>query len=159
MAHLPQILVSLFILNLGTAFGAGLYETKIILPQWFPKSTESGYRVNTQAMRDIDTGRKFWAFVTTGPLTLLTVINLVFAWQSQQPGSTWWLAAALITLIERIGTFSFFIPTAIKLQQADNRPASSVTRLVSSWIGFNYVRNALTLIAWVLALIALSLCR
>lgn len=76
---------------------------------------ESGYRVNMKAMHEVDSGRKFWAFVTTGPLTLLTLANLIIAWQSQSTGRDWWLAAALITLIERTGTFSFFIPTVIKL--------------------------------------------
>jgi hypothetical protein len=158
MSHIAEILLSLFILNLGTAFGAGLYETKIIIPQWFPKSTGSGYYVNTEAMRELDTGRKFWAFVTTVPLTLLTLANLIVAWQSQQPRHTWWLAAALVMLIERIGTFSFFIPIAIKLQKADELPSSNVSRLVASWIGLNYIRSALTLIAWVSALRAFSLC-
>lgn len=154
---MPEVLLLLLILNLGTAFGAGLYETIIIIPQWFQKSAESGYRVNLQAMHETDTGRKFWAFVTTLPLTLITLANLFVAWQSQEPRHDWWLAAALITFIERVGTFSFFIPTVIKLQKADRLPASRVTGLVSLWIGFNYVRNAFTVIAWLLALKAFSM--
>ena len=156
MTHWPEILLVLFSINLGTAFGAGIYETKIVIPLWFCKSTEGIYSVNGAAMRDIDTGRKFWAFVTTIPLTLLTLMNLIYAWQSQPPQHGWWLAAVLITLIERIGTFSFFIPTAIKLQKADSLPAFRASRLVGLWIRSNYVRNALNLIAWVFALLALS---
>ena len=108
-------------------------------------------------MLEIDTGRKFWGFVTTLPLTLITLANLFVAWQAQGPRQDWWLAAASITLIERVGTFSFFIPTALKLQKADKLPASRVTRLVSLWIGFNYVRNAFTMLAWLLALRAFSI--
>lgn len=157
MSPISALLLALFILNLGTAFGAGLYETRIILPLWFRKSAESGYRVDTKAMHEIDTGRKFWAFVTTGPLTLLTVANLVVAWQSQSAGHDWWLAAALITLGERIGTFSFFIPTVIKLQRADQLPSSTVSRLIAAWVWSNYVRNGLTLLACLAALRAFSL--
>ncbi len=156
MSHLPEILLTLFILNLGTSFGAGLYETKIILPQWFQK-TANGYRVNAMAMQELDSGRKFWAFVTTGPLTLLTLANLVVSWQSQQPGRGWWLAAALVTLLERIGTFSFFIPTAIKLEKADQFAPSQISRRIALWINASYARNALTLIAYLLALRALAL--
>lgn len=155
MSHSAELLISLFILNLGTAFGAGLYETRIILPLWFYKLAGGGYGVNREAMRNIDTGRKFWAFVTTVPLTLLTLANLGMAWQSQQPGQAWWFGAALITLVERIGTFAFFIPTAIRLQQADRLSASSVTRLATWWIRLNYGRNLLTLAAWIAALSAL----
>ena len=157
MSCISEILLLLFVINLGTAFGAGIYETRIVLPQWFSKSAEFGYSVNIEAMSKIDTGRKFWGFVTTISLTLLTLANLIVAWQSHEPRHDWWLAATLITLFERIGTFSFFIPTAVKLQRADSLPSIRVTNLVSLWIRLNYIRNILTLIAWAAALRALSL--
>jgi Domain of unknown function (DUF1772) len=157
MSYIPEILLLLFIINPGTSFGAGIYETRIVLPQWFSKSAKSGYSVNIEAMRKIDTGRKFCGFVTTIPLTLLTLASLVLAWQSQEPKHCWWLAAALVIFIERIGTFAFFIPVAIKLQKADTLIPSVVTSLVSWWIRLNYVRIMLTLIAWVAALRAFSL--
>ncbi|UFH56312.1 anthrone oxygenase family protein [Spirosoma sp. KNUC1025] len=157
MSQPSEILLALFILNLGTAFGAGIYEMRIVLPQWFIKSAQPTYRVDTAAMREADTGRKFWGFVTTLPLTLLTLANVVVAWQSVQPKHHWWLAAALITLAERLVTFFFFIPTAIRLQNADTFPTADVSRQVSLWIGLNYIRNLLTLIAWIAALRAFSL--
>jgi len=157
MSYIPEALLFLFIINLGTAFGAGIYEARIVLPQWFRKSGGSDYIVDVAAMRQTDTGRKFWAFVTTMPLTLLTLANLVVALQAQEPRHDWWLAAALITLLERIGTFSFFIPTIIKLQRADTLPPVRVNHLVSLWIRSNYVRNILTLVALVTALRAISL--
>jgi len=59
--YIPDILLWLFVINHGIAFGAGLYEQRIILPQWFTRSTESGLRVNTAAMRSTvlgaDSGR------------------------------------------------------------------------------------------------------
>jgi hypothetical protein len=151
-----DIILFLFIINLGTAFGAGIYEARIVLPLWFSKD-EKGYRVNTKAMQEIETGRKFWGFVTTMPLTLLTIANLIAALQSQGAIHDWWLAAAIITLIERTGTFAFFIPTAIKLQKADTLPPSGIHGLVSLWIRLNYLRNILTLVAWASAVRALSL--
>ncbi|WP_375445079.1 anthrone oxygenase family protein [uncultured Fibrella sp.] len=159
MNQLTELLLALFILNLGTAFGAGLYETRIVLPLWFLRSPDLTYRVNTEAMHTIETGRTFWGFVTTGPLTLLTLANIFAAWQSPDPVHDWWLSAALLTLAERTGTFAFFIPTAIKLQKAGQLPAASVSRLVTSWVRLNYLRNALTLIAWLLALKALTIGR
>jgi hypothetical protein len=155
--HLPELLLYLFILNLGTAFGAGLYETRIVLPQWFIKSPEFGYQVNVEAMNQTDTGRKFWGIVTTMPLTLLTLANLVVAWQSGEPRHDWWLVAAGITLVERIGTFTFFIPTAIKLMRAETLPAAKVGNMATWWIRMNVVRNALTLLGWLAALKVLSL--
>lgn len=151
------ILLLLYSITLGTTFGAGLYETRIVLPLWFNKTPEGNYQVNFENMRSIDTGRKFWGFITTVPLTLLTIANLVLAFQSQGQLHDWWLSATLIILLERIGTFAFFIPTAIKLQKGDNLPASKINSSVLWWKRLNYVRNTFTLIAWFLALKAWAL--
>lgn len=156
MHTLAELLLMSFIVNLGVAFGAGLYETIIVIPLWFPETTENGYRVNTEAMQNVDTGRKFWAFVTTLPLTLFTFASLLVAWQSVSPGRIWWMMAALIALIERAATFTYFIPTIIKLQKADRLPTTMASRSVAVWINVNYLRNALTLLAWLLALQALA---
>jgi hypothetical protein len=154
---LPEILLWLFVINHGIAFGAGLYEQRIILPLWFDRSSAENIRVNAAAMRSTDTGRRFWAFVTTVPLTLLTLANLALAWQSQGPRHEWWLGAALVTLAERIATFSYFIPTAIKLMRAETLPLEKVAAMASQWLALNRVRAALALAGWLAALKALSL--
>ncbi|MES2773742.1 MAG: DUF1772 domain-containing protein [Bacteroidota bacterium] len=155
--QLPEILLWLFIINLGIAFGAGLYETRIILPQWFTKSPGTGFQLNAKAMNETDTGRKFWGMVTTMPLTLLTIANLVTAIQSVGLRHDWWLASALIVLVERLGTFVFFIPTAIKLMRAEAPASSKTSGQIALWVRMNYVRNLLTLIGWLLALKVLSM--
>lgn len=155
--YFSETLLWLFVINLGIAYGAGLYEKRIVLPMWFSKSADAGLRVNSEAMRQTNTGLRFWAFTTTVPLTVLTLANLVVALQSQGPRHNWWVAAAAITLVERIGTFSFFIPTAIKLMKAEALPAATASVLASRWMRLNYVRDALALIGWLAALETLSL--
>lgn len=153
---IATILLFLFVINLGVALGAGLYESRIVLPLWFSKSS-NGYRVNVQNMSEIDTGRKFWGFVTTMPLTLLTIANVVFAFQSNGDVRSWWLAAAMVTLVERAMTFAFFIPTAIKLQKSISINESKVSSTVATWIRVNYARLLLNLIGLVAAMRALML--
>jgi len=150
-----EILLVLLIINLGMVFGAGLYEIRIVLPLWFNKSGEGNYYVNFDNMQRIDTGRKFWGFVTTIPLTLLTIVNLVFACKAAAPLYGWWFSATLIILLERIGTFTFFIPTAIKLQKGENLPVAKTSNMIFWWLRINYVRNALTFAALLIALKAL----
>jgi|SRR5437588_5664690 len=156
--YIPAILLWLFVINHGIAFGAGLYEQRIIWPQWFSRS-DSGIRVNSAAMWSTDTGRKFWLPVTTVPLTLLTLASLAAAWQSQSPRYQWWLGAAVITLLERIGTLSYIIPTALQLmrEREDALPAAKAGVMASQWMALNRVRATLALIAWLAALRALSL--
>lgn len=156
MTLIAEVLLWLIVGNLGIACGAGLYEKQIVLPMWFSKSPGAGWQVNAEAMRQTDTGLRFWALATTVPLTLLTIANLVTALHYQGTRSEWWLAASTLSLVERIGTLAFFIPTAIKLMQSEGLPASATSLLASRWIRLNYVRDALTLLAWLAALRTLS---
>jgi len=157
MHFVSTLLLWLFVINLGISFGAGLYEKIIILPMWFTKFPEIGYRVNVNAMRETDTGKKFWAGVNTVPLTLLTLANLIVSLQMGGTKGHWWLTACLVIIIERIGTFSYFIPIALKLMRSDNLTEKKVSGLIASWLLLNYFRNAFTLIAWIMALEVLSL--
>jgi hypothetical protein len=156
---LKELLVWLFVIDLGIAFGAGLYERRMLVPEWFVGEPGPRLRVNREAMLRADPGRKFWGLATTVPLLPLTLANLALAVQSLGPLRTWLLAAGLITLLERIGTFSYFIPTAIRLMRAGPGALSEARSAVvaSWWMRMNWVRVALGLTGWLAALKALSL--
>jgi len=145
--NFTEIILICTIINNGIALGAGLYEARMVTPLWFNKQHNGHYTVNFGNMQSIDSGRKFWGFVTTGPLTLLMITNVVLAFQSQQPLHNWWVIAAIILLAERLATFTFFIPTAIKLQKAKGLPPVKTSMLVIWWMRLNYVRNGLTFAA------------
>jgi len=149
------VLLWLFVLSLGVAFGAGLYEHRIVVPRWMRSSTDSSVHWDAAVARQDDTGRRFWGFVSTGPLTLLTVANLVAAWQSAGAVRGWWLAAAVTALAERTFTFSYFIPTMVGLMGAPDSP-ESVAR-AQRWWKWNYLRHALVLAAWLASLRAFAL--
>src|SRR5688500_2333167 len=104
-----DFLLWLFVINLGIAFGAGLYEHRIVVPNWI-SSDDHGSHWNAEAVRRDNTGLRFWAYVTTGPLTLLTLANLFAAWRALGAVRGWWLAAGALVLADRILTFSYFIP-------------------------------------------------
>ena len=91
---MPTILLWLFVINLGIAFGAGLYEHRIVVSRWIRASSATGIQWDAAAALQDDTGRRFWGFVTTGPLTLLTLANVIVAWRSTGAVRSWWLAAA-----------------------------------------------------------------
>ena len=143
---MKPIFLWLFVINLGIACGAGLYEARVVIPQWadLPPKTWP------------NTGLMFWVYVTTIPLTLLTIANLIAAWLDSSPRRKWWLGAAGIVLLERIATFSYFIPTMIGLTSAE-LPESEVKATLSQWLFFNHGRHVLTFAGWLMALKALSL--
>jgi hypothetical protein len=146
--YLREILLWLFVINLGTVFGAGLYEASVVIPRW----------QNTPPQTWPNIGLEFWVYVTTVPLTLLTLANLVAAWQEgQEPRRFWWLGAVSITVAERSATFSYFIPTMIRLMETEEMPEEEVKAILSRWLRLDYGRNVLTLVGWLAALKALSL--
>jgi hypothetical protein len=143
---LKSILLWLFVINLGIAFGAGLYEARVVIPQW----------ANLPPKDWPNTGLLFWVYVTTVPLTLLTFANLIAAWLDTGGRRKWWLGAVLIVLVERLTTFSYFIPAMINLAASDLPDAEIAARL-SQWLFFNHARHLLTLAGWLMALKALSI--
>jgi hypothetical protein len=145
---LAVVLLWLFVINLGIAFGAGLYESRVVAPLWASAPPQS--------LRTPDSGLRFWALVTTGPLTLLTLASLYLAWRAGGAFGSWWLAAAIVALLERLSTFAYFIPTMLRLQRSI-LPHQQVGVQFARWRLFGYGRLALDFVAWLLAMRALAI--
>ena len=64
-----------------------------------------------------DVGRRFWVFVSTLPLTCLTLASLYFAPGASGPAGSWWLTAAWVALAERLATFAYFVPAMVGLMK------------------------------------------
>jgi hypothetical protein len=145
-SRVKSLLLWLFVINLGIACGAGLYEARVVIPQW----------ANSPPQTWPNTGLMFWVYVTTIPLTVLTVANLITAWMDGSTRRQWWLSAAATIVLERIATFSYFIPTMIGLTSSE-LPEAEVKATLSQWLLFNHGRHVLMLSGWLMALKALSL--
>jgi hypothetical protein len=154
---MATIVLWLLNINLGIAFGAGLYESRIVVPQWLITTAGSGSRWNAEAARQADVGLRFWVYVTTIPLTVLIVASLVAARWAPQPVRSWWLIACAVAMIDRIMTFAYFIPTMIMLMRGGTLSDAAAVSKARQWAALGYVRLAVTLIAWLAALMALSI--
>jgi hypothetical protein len=142
-----EIVLWLFVINLGIAFGAGIYEARVVASQW----------ADIPPREWPNTGLLFWVYVTTVPLTVLTLVSLAAGWLSEGPLRSWYLAAVSIVILERIATFSYFIPTMIKLMGSEGPADADVKATLSQWLLMNHGRHLLTLCGWLCALRALSL--
>jgi hypothetical protein len=100
---------------------------------------------------------RFWVYVTTIPLTLLTLASLGAAWWTPPPVRECWLVAAAAALVDRVLTFTYFIPTMITLMRRGALSDSAAASKARQWVRLGYVRHAATLIAWLAALRALDL--
>ena len=136
--YVPKVLLWLLVINLGIALGAGFYESRVVIPQW----------ENIPPQTWPNTGVEFWVYVTTVPLTLLTIANLIAAWRERGPRRRWWLGASAISIVERIATFSYFIPTMLWLTGSADLPDAEVEAALSRWLFLDYCRHVLTLAGW-----------
>lgn len=154
---IAKILLWLFVLNLGIGLGAGLYESRIQVPQWLVPLEAGRYRWDQSAAVAADVGLRFWVFVTTGPLTLLTLASLVALWWAPPPVRNWWLAAALIILCERAMTFGYFIPTMVRLMSEGAYSQPEAVAKALTWAKAGYLRHALNLFGLLAAMKAFTL--
>jgi magnesium-transporting ATPase (P-type) len=148
---LNQLLLWLWVINLGIALGAGLYEATIVFPQWLLAVPEGGYHWQADAARAANTGLRFWVYVTTVPLTVLTIAHALVAWPLRGKLRRWWLGAVGLALVERLFTFGYFVPTMLHLM-GDNVTGSDAIATALRWSQLNHLRHMLLLLAWVAAL-------
>jgi hypothetical protein len=154
---LINLVLWLFVINLGIAFGAGLYESRIMIPQWLRYSEESGYRWDAGAAREANVGLRFWVYVTTIPLTLLTLASFVATFWVPGGVRGWWLGAGLAALVDRSMTFAYFIPTMLRLTRAETTSQAVAVATGLRWVRLGHIRQAATLVAWLAALKAFAL--
>ncbi len=154
---MSALLLSLFIINLGISLGAGVYESRIVVPQWLVRSSDGRTHWNVAAAVAANVGLRFWVYVTTVPLTILTFANLFAALQAVGPARNWWLTAVIAAALDRASTFGYFVPTMLRLTRPDGPTGDDAARLATKWAQLDYIRHGLTLAALVSALFALML--
>ena len=146
-----RILLWLFVVGLGIAAGAGLYETKTQMPRWVRSARANG--LPSQVASSANTGMQFWLYTTALPLTLLTLASF-FAIRFVDPETRkWWLIAAWASLGSQILTLAYFIPTLLQLSGGQETNARAVA---FQWAQVNWFRHALSFVAWLSALQAFA---
>ena len=146
-----RILLWLFVIGLGIAAGAGLYETKTQMPRWVRSARANG--LPSQVASSANTGMQFWLYTTALPLTLLTLASF-FAIRFVDPETRkWWLIAAWASLGSQILTLAYFIPTLLQLSGGQETNARAVA---FQWAQVNWFRHALSFVAWLSALQAFA---
>ena len=146
-----RILLWLFVVGLGIAAGAGLYETNTQMPRWVRSARANG--LPSQVASSANTGMQFWLYTTALPLTLLTLASF-FAIRFVDPETRkWWLIAAWASLGSQILTLAYFIPTLLQLSGGQETNARAVA---FQWAQVNWFRHALSFVAWLSALQAFA---
>lgn len=145
-----RVVLFLFLINLGVAFGAGLYESVVVLPGWLWADTNGRFHWNSAAAVGDNPGLRFWIFASTIPLTLLAGTNLWIAWRRCEGAlRNWWMTGAVLSLLDRMMTILYFIPVMIALMGSGDTPDAAAS--AQRWINLNNVRLLLVFGAWMAA--------
>ena len=151
------IFLVLFIFFIQFGMGGGLYEVLVIYHRWKKDVRPENLVQKLQDSGQAAATRRFWPIISP-PLSLLSIINIVLAWQYTGAARTIWLTAALIVFIDRIITFAYFVPTMMrKFEHPEKIEERRLKKAVQVWTFLSPVRLLFELSAWSLALWALIL--
>lgn len=157
MVILARIALWLLVILLGLELGAGLYETRIVVPLWSAGVPETLAEGNPFGRVAIDAGMRLWAILTSA-VALLAVVALVLGFWAAAPQRGWQIAAAIIELLVVAATLGYFRPVLIRLFMGHGAglSRSEIVAIVNRWVMLSRVRVVVSLIAWLVALYALS---
>lgn len=147
-------LLQSFLAVSGLALGAGIFELRVVIPQWSDERTAKEIAEAMERSGHVASGPKFWAVV--GPLVLpLTAANLVAALRSSGPRRGWWLGSSATMAGIAAATAAYYVPTLHRLGSA-TIPDDEVRAVARRRVRLDYVRVAVGVGAWFAGLKALS---
>ena len=135
--------------------GGGLYEILVIYPNWKHDVDPLTLRAKLESSGQNNAAKRFWPLVSPAQ-ALLSIINIILAWNYSGEAHGYWLAAAIAIFVSRIITFSYFIPIMIrKIMQPEQIESSRLQVIVKQWTALSPLRLVPELFAWCMLVIAL----
>lgn len=159
---LSQLLLLVFVMTLGIAIGGGVYEALVLVPIWAGAPPDSVLAYHQHALNNpafvTNQGGRFWIFVTP-LLGVLSIATLVSGTKTNSTHRRWRITAAALALLVVVVTFAWFVPTVLLLMSDEVTTLSKdrISTLTNWWVGLNWVRAAIYIVAWIMGLRALSI--
>jgi hypothetical protein len=154
---LDSVILSLFLLFVSLGMGAGLYEARVVYPNWAPDASPRTLGAKLISSGQAGAARRFWPYVSPAAL-LLAFVNGYLAWQHIGAVHLVWLAASLIIIIKSVVTYIYFVPTMMRrFEHATGMEATTLRRMISLWTMLSPLRLAAEFVAWTAGVYALIL--
>jgi hypothetical protein len=152
---ITTIAIVLLFLSVSLSIGGGLYEVLVVYPGWRHDVDPLTLRAKLQSSGQILAAKRFWPIVSPAQV-LLSLVNIVLAWNHTGEGRAYWLAAGLAVFISRLITFGYFIPVMIrKIMQPETVGAGRLRSIVNRWIALSPLRLVIEFFAWIMLVAAL----
>jgi hypothetical protein len=152
-----RALLSCLLFFVGLAMGGGLYETRVVYPNWALDPTPATLSAKLASSGQAAAARRFWPYVS--PMAMLLALgNGYAAWHQTGLVRPLWLTASLAIVIKSIVTFSYFAPTMMRrIERAESMETNALRRTVLLWTRLSPMRLVVELIAWVAGMVTLML--
>jgi len=145
----------LLFLTVTLGLGGGLYEVLVIYPGWKHNVDPLTLRSKLQSSGQLLAIKRFWPIVSPAQV-LLSLVNILLAWNNKGAAETYLLAASIAVFVDRVITFSYFIPVMIrKIMQPEAIEAPRLRKIVKQWTDLSPIRLVFGLFVWIMLVVAL----
>jgi hypothetical protein len=154
-----QVLMCTFIFSVGLGIGGGLYETRVVYPNWAGDPTPDGLSEKLISSGQAGAARRYWPLVS--PVSaLLAIVNMFLAWDQVGMVRDLWLMSSIVIVLKSLGTYGYFVPTYVRrIAKPNTMDAVTLRRLVRQWTGLSPLRIVVEIFAWITGMWALLLSR
>lgn len=155
---MARITLWLFVIALGLELGAGIYESRIVVPLWASGIPDTLAEGNPFARVAIDAGMRFWKYMTS-LVALLALATLLTGFGTAAAERAWRSVAAVAELCVVASTLLYFRPTLVRLFMGHGAGLSDagLASTVRRWVLLGRARIVVTFGAWCAALAALAI--
>lgn len=153
--RISQLFLRLFVTFLSFEAGAGLYETRVLIPLWSASPPETVR--NWDSTLTSRSRQRFWKLIHPA-LILSAVATLATGWQTPRKHRRWLLVSTVFSLIVEVASLTYFVPTLVKLliERGEGLTDEEISTKTKTWVKLNGIRAVLGTAGFLAALRALS---
>ena len=152
-----QILLCAFIFSVGVGIGGGLYEARVVYPNWVNDPTPEGLSERLISSGQAGAARRYWPLISPASAVLAIVNVFLASRQSGMVGSLW-LMSSLAIVLKSIATYGYFVPTYIRqIGKPSVVNPATLRRIVRTWVGLSPLRIVAETFAWITGMWAILL--
>lgn len=157
MPNTEQILLCAFIFSAGMGIGGGLYETRVVYPNWVYAASAEELSKKLASSGQAGAGRRYWPLVSPAS-AVLAMLNVFAAWHHAGMVRGLWLMSSIAIVLKSVGTYGYFVPTYVRrIGRAGSMDTRTLRRVVRTWTRLSPLRILVETFAWVTGIWALLL--
>ncbi len=152
-----QLFLCAFVFSVGMGIGGGVYETRVVYPNWAKDPTPEGLGEKLVSSGQAGAGRRYWPLVSPTS-ALLAILNVFFAWHQTGLVANLWLMSSVSIILKSVTTYTYFVPTYIRrISKPETMNTTALRRIVRTWTALSPLRVLVEIFAWITGIVALLL--